>query len=327
MATDWPGVFTISLDFELAWGFLDRPDLAAYEANLRGGRTAVPAMLDLFEHHGVHATWATVGLLMHEDRQEFLANVPELVPTYDNPFLDPYRHVQVHQDLDRDLYLAPELVNLIRSVPGQEIGSHTYCHYYCLEPGQTREQFQADLLAAVVMARRRGLSLRSLVFPRNQSNPDYFDLLPTVGIECYRGNEQNPIYRAASGTGQKAWMRATRLLDSYLPLTGHNTYKPQRLAQSHPYNVPASRFLRPHFQLGAWLEPLRRRRITRSMTHAARSGHLFHLWWHPHNFGRQTRQNLTFLSGILEHFETLRQAHGMVSLNMGEVATMLDGFT
>ena len=192
-----------------------------------------------------------------------------------------------------------------------------------MEPGQTRAQFQSDLEQAARMAGRMGLRLESLVFPRNQSNPEYLSLLPPAGIRCYRGNEQHRLYRAAAEHDQKLWMRAARLLDAYLPLTGHNVHDLDTLATDQPFNIPASRFLRPHAPVAAWFEPLRKRRITRAMEAAARTGGLFHLWWHPHNFGRQTETNLAFLDDILAHFEHLRDRHGMRSLTMSEVADVL----
>src|SRR5256885_2930105 len=49
-------------------------------------------------------------------------------------------------------------------------------------------------------------------------------------------------------------------------------------------DIPASRFLRPVGN-SAVLERLRLQRITSAMETAARRRRLFHLWWHPHNFG------------------------------------------
>ncbi len=52
---------------------------------------------------------------------------------------------------------------------------------------------------------------------------------------------------------------------------------------------------------------------------AAATRSIFHLWWHPHNFGVRTAENLAFLRGILEEFDGLRERHGMASLSMGGV--------
>ena len=53
---------------------------------------------------------------------------------------------------------------------------------------------------------------------------------------------------------------------------------------------------------------------------AARTGRIFHLWWHPHNFGAHLRDNLLFLRGILEEVDRRRQRGTIVSLTMAEVA-------
>jgi hypothetical protein len=56
------------------------------------------------------------------------------------------------------------------------------------------------------------------------------------------------------------------------------------------------------------------------MTTAAEHGQVFHLWWHPHNFGRHLAQSMAFLERILVHFESLRRRHGMESLTMAAAA-------
>src|SRR5262249_54785100 len=81
-----------------------------------------------------------------------------------------------------------------------------------------------------------------------------------------------------------------------------------------------SRFLRPYPRSLAALEGLRSRRICRELTTAQERGHVYHLWWHPHNFGIDQEENLAFLETVLRHFDTLRQKRGMESLAMAEGA-------
>jgi hypothetical protein len=47
---------------------------------------------------------------------------------------------------------------------------------------------------------------------------------------------------------------------------------------------------------------------------------LFHLWWHPHNFGKNTDQNMSFLRSILDHYKTLEEKFVFRSATMAEVA-------
>jgi pyruvate-formate lyase len=57
------------------------------------------------------------------------------------------------------------------------------------------------------------------------------------------------------------------------------------------------------------------------MTYAAKNGEVYHLWWHPHNFGKNQDQNFKNLKEILDHFASLKNEYGMKSLNMNEVAS------
>ena len=54
------------------------------------------------------------------------------------------------------------------------------------------------------------------------------------------------------------------------------------------------------------------------MTNAAKNELLFHLWWHPHNFGINQEENLYLLSDILDHYKKLETIYGMKSMTMNE---------
>jgi hypothetical protein len=80
----------ISLDFELMRGVRHHLSVAEYGANVRGVRQAIPRLLDLFERSGIRATWATVGFLFCETRDELIANLPILRPDYRQKHLSNY---------------------------------------------------------------------------------------------------------------------------------------------------------------------------------------------------------------------------------------------
>lgn len=320
-----PGIFTISMDLELYWGVRDSRSFGDYEANLRGERDAIRGILDLFEAHGIHATWATLGFLFFKDIAELRQHLPGVLPDYHRHQLSSYRYIDERTWGDDDVYhFAPDMIELIRSCAGQEIGTHTFSHYYCLEEGQTIESFRADLQAAVEIAKARGIPTTSLVFPRNQANPAYLPVLDELDIACYRGNESASFYKPRNQREQSSLVRALRLLDAYINLSGYNTCSLEECARSRPFDIPASRFLRPYSRSLALLESLRLRRIKRAMHHAATGNRLFHLWWHPHNFGADVKHNLAFLRKILVYYDQLKQRYGMQSRNMGEVAALLE---
>ena len=58
------------------------------------------------------------------------------------------------------------------------------------------------------------------------------------------------------------------------------------------------------------------------MRSAAKKNEIFHIWWHPHNFGVDTEENLAFLSRVLEEYAELREQYGMKSMTMAELAAL-----
>lgn len=319
------GLFLISLDFELYWGVRDKRSLESYGQNLRNTRKAVQALLSLFQEFEIRATWATVGLLFHQDREAALTSIPSTRPEYLDQNLCPFQYLQSSRELEREVHFALELINKIADTPGQEIATHTYSHFYCLEKEVTSGSFRADLEMAIQVASRQGLSTKSLVFPRNQWRKDFLPVLKDLGIDCYRGVETHPAYQPTPESEKRLIHRAIRLADSYLNLTGHHTFDSSRCGNEAPYNLPASRFLRPYSPTLAALEPWRQKRIVGSLYHAAQAKECFHLWWHPHNFGRHLEHNLAFLRRILEEYQRLSQDYGLRSLTMAELAEQLAG--
>src|SRR5688572_5436011 len=171
------GIFIVSLDFELHWGGFEKWPLEKYSRHFLNTRGVIPQMLSLFLQHKVHATWATVGMLFHASNNSLATYCPRLKPSYHLSALSAYRFIEKHgigvTEKDDPFHYAATLVKQIIETPFQELASHTFAHYYCNEPGQTVEEFAADLQAAQHSAELYGKKLRSLVFPRNQFNEDY----------------------------------------------------------------------------------------------------------------------------------------------------------
>src|ERR1700733_6381964 len=291
------GALVISLDFELHWGVRDKRTVdGPYRENLLGAREAIPQILDLFEEFGVGATWATVGFLFAKNRQERDDFSPALRPQYKNSKLDAYAEPTGDNEDDDPMHYAPSLIARIAKHPKQEIATHTFSHYYCQEPGETREAFAADLSSAVAIAGNHGLHLHSIVFPRNQFRPEYEEILKKAGILAYRGNEPHWMYRPRKRSEETLAVRAPRLLDHYVSLSGSKVVGWDEVLQPNGLcDVRSSMFLRPYSVQRKGLESVRLRRICSGIREAAERRGIFHLWWHPHNFGAQTRENLDFL--------------------------------
>lgn len=314
------GAFVISLDFELYWGLRDvRPLDRALRRYLLAAREAIPHLLDILHERDFRATWATVGFLFARDREELIAHVPDLLPTYADATLSPYTDLRfLGADEERDpFHFAPSLIEQIFRTPGQELGSHTFSHFYALAHGQTQSQFAADLRAAAIIGRRFGNVVSSLVLPRNQWNPAYLPAMRDAGVRSVRVNRSHWAYAPSARAHDPTSHRAFRLVDSALPLSGHlDTAWPADLGA--PWRQTASAFHRVTNARFPLLDRLSRLRLVRGVAEAARKRSTFHIWCHPHNFGAHPR-TLDSFRRLLDEVDIIRRRHRLRSLTMSEL--------
>jgi peptidoglycan/xylan/chitin deacetylase (PgdA/CDA1 family) len=317
-----PGALVVSLDFELHWGMRDHLDRTSPSyAELAGSRQVTLDLAALLARRSIRATWATVGFLFASTHDELHAYRPDERPAYDRREYDPYVEPVGSDELEDPQHLAGSLVDALATMPGQEIASHTFSHYYCLESGQTESDLRADLAAAQAIAATHGITLTSLVLPRNQWNPSYADAVRESGFTCFRGPQPSWSHRARTTGEQGLVSRAGRLVDTYGGLAPPPTVawsdvrRPDGLC-----DVPASAFLRPYSPGRRRLDGLKRKRLIAGLQCAARRGRVFHLWWHPHNFARYPVENVAFLETLLDEFDELARHEGMLSLSMRDAA-------
>lgn len=152
------GRVVISLDFELGWGhkrtspeYVERIRQQADEIKPR-----VQQLLELFDDHGIAATWAVVGKLL-EDGSD---------PVFSNPGL-----IECVQDSKVD----------------HEIGLHTYAH----QPFDdlTEAEAHEDISAGQQILSEYGITPKSFVFPQNRIA--HLEVLVNSGIQIYRDELKN----------------------------------------------------------------------------------------------------------------------------------------
>ncbi|SFN78460.1 Polysaccharide deacetylase [Pseudobutyrivibrio sp. UC1225] len=309
------GMMCVSLDYELYWGMSDVIEADAFRDQINQTKEVViPELLKVFKKYGIHATWAIVGGILTKNSCDYDAIAPAEVfrPTYANGEVSTY--LKYNNPDIAEMFYYPESIELIKVVEGQEIGSHTFSHYYCTEKGQILEQFEADLNSAKNVLNKHGVEPKSIVFPRNQIDGEYLEKCAERGFTTYRGLEDNWIYNKMSGL----LLRGLRLLDSYINLSGSNTHSPSYV--NGMVNITGSRLYRPYISKLAMFEGLKLHRIKRQMLYAAKHGKVFHLWWHPHNFSTYTEKNLENLEEILKYYQVLKEKYGFRTMNMGEIA-------
>lgn len=315
------GHFIISLDLELQWGVRHRDDLDTYSQNIENTDKAISKLLGTFNEFNVSATFATVGFLFANNQRHLASYIPDVLPNYKNISMSPYEGY-LDGKLDQTLHFRPDIIRRISDTGQHEVASHTLSHFFCLETGPNLEDFERDTISSISIAMDQGYHLKSFVYPRNQIDPESLTILQKHGFTSYRGPEKSWMYRP-TGKHEPFYKRLARLLDSYFPISGNNIYSLESLNNELPYNLPSSRFLRPYNPKLAKLESLRLQRITNSMTKAAKNGKVFHLWWHPHNFGSNMDQNILMLKKILQHYCKLREKYEFENLTMSEVSNKI----
>jgi hypothetical protein len=281
--------------------------------------------------YGVKLTFSTVGFLFAENKKNLFEFLPENKPTYKNETFSPYSLLDSigNNETDDPFHYALSKIKDIKANGNHEIGTHTFCHFYCHEHGQTVDQFDDDLKSAINIAKPLDIDIKSIVFPRNMIEADktldkpYLDVCLKHGIESFRGKEKASIYTIHTTKFYHGWyiFKILRLLDTYISVTGSNTYKVEVINKDKKiYNLPSSRMLRAYSSKLKFLEPLKIRRIKKGMTHAAKHNEMFHLWWHPHNFGTQMEENFKNLEDIFKTYKKLNETHDFESETMSGLA-------
>lgn len=313
-------IFVVSLDFEKMWGVFDKRTISTYGDNITNVELVIVRLLTLFEKYDIHCTWATVGMLFHKDIQSCKNIIPTLLPTYKDSKLSSYNHLnEIFTDNFNIYYSGLDSIILISNTPNQEIATHTYSHFYCLEEGSSVNAFFKDLEMSMNISKDNGFEIKSIVFPRNQYSTPFLEICSKLGIKAFRGTQKSWIHKTRSQTDLNILHRVLKFTDSYVNISGSNIYSSLEFDSSGLLNIPASFFFRPFNPNIRFLEPLKMKRFKNSMLKAAKQNSLFHLWWHPHNFGKNIDENFDQLETILNYFSELNREYGMESKTMMEV--------
>lgn len=316
------GTLIISLDFELLWGLSgwNKTQIESYKTNLNGSISALKSILEVLNRYSMKCTIAFVGGMNYISTDDFYKVAPKKTPQYTNTLFSSYESLipNVNKLYPNDLFFCKDVITELSNNPNIELASHTFSHYYCLEEGQNLQEFKADILTAINEAKHSGISIKTVIFPRNQVSTDYLDVCYKYGVSHYRGNLETFLYRSEHTPNKFSFKRALRLLDTYVNLSGYNTYMyPKK--EGNMINVPGSRFFRPYSSNLSFLEALKLKRILNSIEYAAKHSQIYHLWWHPHNFGKNTEKNINQLEVICKFYKEVQNKYGMESKFISEI--------
>jgi len=310
------GGLIISLDFEKFWGAIGTKDPQFFEKMVLQEEVIVPQILELFEEFDIHATWAVVGAMLCNDKAEIESylNHDIIYEKWQFSLKEKVASIGENENQDK-IHFAQSLVEQIMHYKNQEIGTHTFSHFYMLEEGVSEELLRQDIHAATTVMQKYGIQPKTIIMPRNQLNVAFFPVLSYAGIMIYRGRQ--PLFMFSKNRNIN---RIVDFIDAYIPIRKNLCYTDKDIEYNNSlYNVPASMFYRTYFNKLKLLESLKLARIKMEMLSAAKKGKYFHLWWHPHNMGTNLEYNFNVLKEILLYYKKMENKYDFKSYTMFEI--------
>ena len=309
------GVFTVSIDYESAWGYADHDLSDSDRTRIRDESKIVKQLIELFEKYNVPATWAVVGHLI--DRGCPWDNDtphPEYKrPTHKGESRDWFRdHPSKDEYTDSLWFDAENLISKVRSsVAGHDIGSHSYAHVMYDEERTDKETINADLKNLGRVHRVHDVPLSTFVFPRNIEG--YHQLLKLNGFTTFRGKSEK-WYDKYSGVVK----RFAHFMDYFFP-KGRTSLPDTKtfglvnipdslllLARNGPRKLIKSRHIL--------------RKVKNSLIKAEKEKEVFHLWFHPSNFSYDTDTQFKIFENILKEAVSRREEGKIEILTMEQIA-------
>lgn len=306
------GIFTVSIDLEIAWGICDKPLQQENIHALEKERDIIKRLLSLFEKYDLRATWGVVGhLLLNQATWENGKPHPHFPrPVVNNEEQDWF--FQLPQEGSNPLWYGRDVLEWLRQAsPEQEIGSHSFCHLPYDEKITNREAISADLATVAALHGTDNLPFASFIFPRNVVG--FRDLLYKTGMRVYRGKTSQwydvlPV---------NAVRRMLNLLYFIMAVTPPTVLP--KVDEHGLVDVPDSMLL---FGRNGWRKLVSTTSLKKmgilGLQLAARRKRIFHFWFHPSNFAYQTEEQFDVLETIIQEAKRLRNENKLIVKTMGE---------
>ncbi len=298
------GVFTLSIDFELIWGTLDKRGPEGFRKVCETERHIIGRLLDLLEEFDISATWCVLGHLFLERCHAIDGRPhPEIVrPRHAWLSEEWFKHDPCSTEMDSPLFYGRSLLSRIVSCRvAQEVGSHSFSHVIFGDEGCSRATAESEIATCVRLAEEVGIQLRAFAYPRNSVG--YTNVLREHGFTSYRGPEAHWL------EGKRVphfVMRLARLFD-VLIAAEPPVVLPEQVEEGL-WNIAGSAMYFPMHGLRRFI-PLRLR-VARARTglDAAVTQHkIFHLWFHPTNLAEHSDAMFAGLREILAYACSMRE--------------------
>lgn len=312
------GIFTISIDLELAWGICDKQITKSIRDTLGLERQIIRRILELFAQYDIRVTWAIVGhlLLSKCDWKTGLVH-PEIIRPNSNNKRDWF--FQHPKEPNDPLWYGRDIIEWIKTAtPKQEIGSHSFCHILYHETMTNRDTVKSDIKMAKKLHEASGLPFETFVFPRNIVSCK--ELLAEAGIRVYRG-ESRRWYNSVPSHSLQRLLNFIHILFAVSPVTVRAL-----VDETGMVNIPDSMLLIGRNGLRGLVSSRNLIKMGQAgLNRAVKKREIFHLWLHPFNFVYKTGQQFYVLESILRQAQCLRLNGQLEILSMRDIMERVEG--
>ena len=296
-------IFILSIDFELAWGFILRPQnriMKLLQSDIPKAKGTTDRLLKLLSTYNIQSTWAVTGHLFLEPEEGKVFNNASM-PQFTEGWLGWDKYTEI---ANKPLYSGRELVEKISSsLPKHEIGLHSFFHLPF--SGCSHAVAEAEIQKGIQIAKKRGVSLTSFVFPENKIG--HLDVLKNHGFQIYRGKDATRYDKASSFFARK--------LDGAIDKILAQPVSPSR--DSGIWAIPGSIYFFDE-QTPFTLVP----RAKFGLKRAIQANKIFHIWLHPWNlllYGSLEKD----LAELLQLVAQYREKGNLLNMTMAELASYL----
>jgi len=208
------------------------------------------------------------------------------------------------------LWQGPDIVKMIKTTPNQEIACHSFTHSIFNETTCDKKIAEKEIKNCLKVAENFGIKFKSFVFPKNI--PGYFNILKKYGFSIFRGAE--PYWFA-----KIPYLRKLLQILDFLLVIPPPVSEPLRTSFGL-INIPGSMYYVSCRGLRKFI-PIRIRvlKAKRGLTRAAKEKKIFHLWFHPIDFAKNTKKMLSGFEEILRYAVKLKDENKLEIKSMEKI--------
>ncbi len=294
------GKFVISLDTEIAWGRIEESNKDSYLPLFEKTREVVKRLVDVFDKYEIPATWAMVGRLIEDSDNLSIFSKMKIEDYYPSLTSKKIYEDSILNNESNSYVLAKEFMDQVMNAKViHEIGTHSYHHIlFGKIPKSDKYLVEKDVEGAKGILKKYGIDCQSVVFPRNLIG--HLDVFQKNGINCYRGPDKFWFDRMPN-----AIKKPISLLNTFLPISPTVVDAENKNGM---VNIPGSLFFRiTHFGIKKNVPfSILEKKAIKGLQQASSQGKIFHLWFHPFNFGYKMDEHFNAFEKVLKEAKRLR---------------------